>query len=693
MSAVVVTAYLSSAGAYLVLALLLACSWRRQRIGGLLIAAATVSLLWSAFLAYTAWRGAIATSWLFLADAVRYGAWFGFLVALLSLGDRAVWLRWGGRVAHAAWIAIALYCLSSGAGLLRLVSVPFFLGAPVIGMLVLALGGLMLLEQLYRNADPARRWSLKFLVLGLGALFAFDILMYSDAALYGFISANLWIARGFVNALVVPLIVVAAARNRKWAVPVGISRKAVFYTSTLFVVALYIVAAAAGGYFVRIYGGDWGRVAAITFAFFAGLLLLILVSSGQARARFRLFLYKNFFSLRHDYREQWLRLTAALAGGGPDLPLRAIQGLAGTMESPGGALFLRRGSEGFEARQQWNMPAASGMTFKTDPAFVEFVRQRQWIYDFTEPPPLQDSSFAAPAELVAIPHVWLLVPLLVGEELIGFVALAQGRARRRLDWEDIDLLRTAGRPVASLLAQAENARRLAEAQQFEGFNRLTTFMMHDLKNLVAQQSLMLKNAERHRHNQDFVDDMIATTANAVERTNRILEQLRSGSASGARNRVRLRSTVEKAVQSSCAYEPQPTVKVDATDVFVQADAERLASVLGHIIRNAQEATSGDAREVVVQAQRDGDRVCVEIRDNGCGMDQDFMQTRLFKPFFTTKGSKGMGIGAYQAKEYIDSLGGRMTVMSAPGRGTTVRLILPIDDPDDNQAAVVTQRRA
>lgn len=687
MNTVVTSSYLCDAGAYLVLALLLVGSWRRQRIGGFLILAVATSAAWGAFLAYAAWRGGVAASWLFVADALRYGAWFGFLTALL--GSRGVpgWIRTVKIVPHASWIALALYGLSAGVAPIFGVVVPYYLVAPVIGMLVLALFGLMLLEQLYRNVSPSKRWALKFFVIAMGTMFAYDIFMYSYAALYGHINGNTWAARGFINTLVVPLLAVAAARNRKWAVPIGVSRRAVFYSTSLFVVTLYVFATAVGGYFVRIYGGDWGRVAEITLACFAGLLLLVLVFSGQVRARFRLFLYKNFFSYRHDYREEWIRLTAALAGGEAELPLRAIHALARIMESPAGALFVRDDFGSFVSRETWNMPGANGVSLAAEEPAFEFMRRREWIYDVTNDSPMRDPPPAVPHSLATLPRAWLMVPLILDEELTGFVVLAEARARRRLNWEDIDLLRTAGRQVASTLAQQDNARRLAEAQQFEGFNRLTAFMMHDLKNLAAQQALMLENAERHKTNPAFIDDMLATAANAVRRTNRILEQLKSDRRPGLRGRVCLMTTIEQAIANCVVADPKPVLTDGNEDAYVLADADQLASVLGHLIRNAQEAVTEEGR-VELRLRREGNEASVEVRDNGRGMDEDFIRTRLFKPFFTTKGSRGMGIGAYQAKEYVQSLGGRLSVTSSPGAGTTVRLTLPLDPSDrrDPQSA-------
>jgi putative PEP-CTERM system histidine kinase len=241
------------------------------------------------------------------------------------------------------------------------------------------------------------------------------------------------------------------------------------------------------------------------------------------------------------------------------------------------------------------------------------------------------------------------------------------------------LLRVAGSQVASTLAQAADAQRLAETRQFEGFSRLTAFLMHDLKNVAAQQSLLLQNAERHKHNPAFVEDMLTTVANSVRRISRLLEQLRGDTATGVRGNVRLATVIDKALGECLAQSPKPEYQPAAEDLWVRADAEQLATVLGHVIRNAQDAAQAGGR-VTLRATRAAGSVAIEIEDDGAGMDEEFIRNRLFKPFFTTKSSKGMGIGAYQAREYVRSMGGAISVSSTPGQGTVFAIRLPLTDP-------------
>lgn len=689
---IIIASYLTAAVAFLGGTALLGVGWRGQRTGALLILAMLVAALWGLFLAYVEWTGSVAVNWVLLAEVLRYGAWLLFVGALFSAWPMSGLLRDMRIGAHAIWIAVALYCLWPVAGLAFGSTPSFAVNVPMAGVLVLALGGLVFLEQIYRNVQVEQRWALKFLVIALGAMFAFDIFLYSYALLYRQFNISAWAARGFIDALLVPLLMVAAARNSKWSLEVSVSRGVVFYSSSLLVVAFYIIATAIGGYYVRLYGGDWGRVAEITLICFALLVVLVIAFSGQARSRLRVFLHKNFFSFRHDYREEWLRLTATLSAGDTDLPQRAVRAIAQVMDSPAGALFMPDEAGEFVAEAHWNLSAAATMKFAGDSPAFEFMRANRWIYDLTEPPPQGDERLRAPDELTHLPRVWLLVPLVLEERLVGVVVLVHARARRAFDWEDIDLLRAAGSQVAGTLAQAADARRLAEARQFEGFNRLTAFLMHDLKNIAAQQSLLLQNAERHKRNPAFVDDMLATVANSVRRIGHLLEQLRGGAAPAAQGRVQLAAVIERAIGECRAQSPQPEFAPPGEELWVRADTEQLATVLGHVIRNAQDAAKAHGH-VTLRLERRAAHAAIEIEDDGPGMDEDFIRNRLFRPFFTTKASRGMGIGAYQAREYVRSLGGTLHVDSTPGEGTVFAIELPLAEPAGDATASDTLRVA
>jgi putative PEP-CTERM system histidine kinase len=308
------------------------------------------------------------------------------------------------------------------------------------------------------------------------------------------------------------------------------------------------------------------------------------------------------------------------------------------------------------------------------------MRSRRWIVDLAEragKPSLYDH--------VAVPRWmeddrrWRIVsPIFRLDQLIGFFVLFDPPPPFDLVFEDRDLLNTMGQHVATMLAQHDADRRLAEMNQFETYNRLTAFVMHDLKNCAAQLSLVVGNAVRHRHNPEFFDDAIATIANTSERITRLIEQLsRRATTPASAPPVRLSELVAAAVERCQARKPRPEFAAgEQCQCLVSADREQLVAAIEHVVRNAQDAT-GEGGKVRVSISDTATQARVAISDDGSGMDSEFVKHWLFRPFHSTKGAKGMGIGAYQARELALSLGGDVEVDSRPGSGTTFSFILPV----------------
>jgi putative PEP-CTERM system histidine kinase len=243
-----------------------------------------------------------------------------------------------------------------------------------------------------------------------------------------------------------------------------------------------------------------------------------------------------------------------------------------------------------------------------------------------------------------------------------------------IDWEVRDLLKTAGAQAASYLGQIELAEALLEARKFDAFNRMSAFVVHDLKNLVAQLQLLLRNAERHSDNAEFQRDMLETVRHVVGRMTDLLSHLRAGETPVENARSVDLAAIARRVQRSKGG-LKPGVDLDATQpVFALGHEERLEQVLAHLVQNALDATPPDGR-VRLAVRGEAEFAVAEIQDNGVGMTQEFVRDRLFRPFQTTKAS-GMGIGGYESHQYVTSIGGRLLVESTPGEGTTIRVLVP-----------------
>jgi putative PEP-CTERM system histidine kinase len=218
---------------------------------------------------------------------------------------------------------------------------------------------------------------------------------------------------------------------------------------------------------------------------------------------------------------------------------------------------------------------------------------------------------------------------------------------------------------------------LLEVRKFDSFNRMSAFVVHDLKNIVAQLSLMLKNAERHRENPEFQQDMLMTVNHSVERMRKLMMQLREGATPLEGPRGIDLADVVRRIQSAKSGQGRDVELSIEERLIARGHEDRIERVVGHLVQNALDATEHGGR-VWLRLARQGAHALVEVGDTGRGMSPEFVRERLFKPFQTTKPT-GMGIGAYESFQYVHELGGKLSVDSAVDVGTQVDLLLPLFD--------------
>ncbi|MDR0578157.1 MAG: PEP-CTERM system histidine kinase PrsK [Candidatus Accumulibacter sp.] len=669
---------------FAVFAIFHAAGWKTSLRGRALFLAVILSALWGfSGLAFALTGHAAFLAGSLFSDLLRYGAWFGFLLALLPeiSAGRGASPRWSAP----ASIGAVLLAVGVIAQAMMLLNASLGGIAPrrvvLLDALAMAVFALALLERLWRNVSRELRWNIKPLCLGLGGAVLFDLYLFSEALLFGQVDRDAFSIRGFVHALTVPLIALSTSRSKDWKKRFALSQRAALQSASLVAVGVYLMFMSAAGYYVRYFGGEWGRAFQLALLFAALLLLGALGLSGAMRARLRVLVGKHFFSYRYDYREEWLRFTSALSSldGSTEMGLRVIKGLAGMVESPAGALWLKDSSGRFHAQSaRWNMPE-NPATEDAESSLCAFLASSGWIINLEEyrVAPHRYDSLELPAWLSDVPNAWLIVPLAVGSEMIGFAILATARAAMELNWEVNDLLKTAGRQAGAFLGQMRATEALLEVRKFDAFNRMSAFVVHDLKNIVAQLSLMLKNAERHRDNPEFQQDMLMTVEHAVERMRQLMMQLREGATPLDSPRGIDLAGVILRIQAAKSRQGRE-IGVELVDKAVaKGHEDRVERVIGHIVQNALDATEQGGR-VWIRMEKREEGALVLVRDTGHGMSPEFLRERLFKPFQTTKPA-GMGIGAYESFQYVHELGGKISVESEVGAGTAVSLLLPLFD--------------
>jgi putative PEP-CTERM system histidine kinase len=314
-----------------------------------------------------------------------------------------------------------------------------------------------------------------------------------------------------------------------------------------------------------------------------------------------------------------------------------------------------------------------------DDPVVEYVSREVWLID-SEEYDLEPSIYKGleiDGWLSANNQSWLLVPLISRQQVLGLILLYRSPGSPSLNYEDRDLLKMVGNHIAVHVAQEMADRQLSEARQFETYNKMSAFLMHDISNLVAQLSLVVKNAEKHKRNPEFVDDTIETIANSVGRMQLLLAQLKRSAASAGHRCTNVLEAVCVAVENCAGVLPEPGIDSVDEDAAVSVDPKQFEMVLSHLIKNAQDACTEDGT-ITIGVQSDADQVIISVSDNGCGMSQQYIQNHLFRPFDSTKGSQGMGIGVYQSREFAKKFGGDLSADSVEGQGTTMKLVLPLE---------------
>ena len=651
----------------------------RARLVFVMATCATVA--WAALGAADRWVSSFTPGYLAaLFDSVRQLLWCLLLLSLLQPAEgakdrpREMWtLKWAtGLIAGfaiAVWLAQVWQDDFNAAK-----SWPSLAASLAFGVL-----GLVLVEQLFRNLPEDSRWGAKPLCLALGMGFGYDLYLYSEAVLLGRLDPDGLSVRGAVSVIAVPLLMSATRGRSDWMRRLQVSRSVAFHSATLVLVGVYLLFMAGVGYYVRYFGGEWGRalqLALITGAFVA---LAAIMLSGALRSRLKVFVSKNFFSYRYDYREEWLKFTRTLASNHAPQEVGAliVRGLSNLVETPAGDLWTTNGAAvDFRQTARWNVPAVTARE-PVQSSFGEFLKSKGWVIDMQEyrNSPRRYGSLVLPTWLLSRGEAWLVVPLAVGDELLGFVTLDRPRTSVELNWEVRDLLKTAAQQAAGYLSQMRATEALLEARKFDAFNRMSAFVVHDLKNIVTQLSLMMKNAQRLHANPEFQQDMLLTVESSLEKMRRLMLQLREGATPpGNAHGVDMAAVLQRLDLMARGRGRQLELNCDE-GLFTRGHEDRLERVLGHLVQNAFDATPADGR-VWIAARRHSGQVLVEVGDTGTGMDEDFVQNRLFRPFGSTK-HDGMGIGSYESHQYIRELGGAIDVQSQPGVGTVMRIVLPL----------------
>ncbi len=568
--------------------------------------------------------------------------------------------------------------------------------------MLFAIGAVVLVHNLYTGTAPEARWGLSLPMAALAAMWTYDLNLYTIGYIAEAQQTGLISVRGAAVAALSPVFAMASRRNSNWRI--RLSRSVTFQSVSLMAIGVYLVAMIILATAIQLVGGDYARLAQITVIVGMSLTAMIVLPSGNFRAWLNVVIAKNFFQHRYDYRSEWMRFADTIGFPSQDAaPFheRVIKSLADIFDAPAGLLLTRDEGSRLVLQARWNWSTADVPTYASNSQTIPFFEGTGHILLMDD---VRDGSDdrcdprAIPQWLYDESRAWAIVPLVHFGRLAGIAVLARPPLKRSLDWEDLDMMRVVGRQLASYLAEATSQQALAESRQFEQFNRRFAFVMHDIKNLVSQLSILSRNAEKHANNPEWQADMVETLKSSVDKMNDLLKRLSQHSQ--ARNAKIEQFDVEEKVMG-VIHSKRLLYPIDAdlsSGLLAFADAGRVETILNHLLQNAIEATA-DGSPIRISASRQGHEIAIRVSDSGCGMTEAFVANQLFKPFESTK-EGGFGIGAYEARALAQSLGGNLRVDSRLGKGTRMTLLLPSSPPentsepkDENEGAESTMDKA
>jgi len=554
----------------------------------------------------------------------------------------------------------------------------FFLGnAGYIFNLILLFYSIMsiiYLESTLRSSIGLDRWKIKYTIFGAGTCVALNIFYFSHALLYRAMNMHLLPVRAGIMFISVLLVGISLFRHKNMDIELTVSRKILYRSLSLILVGVYLLGLGLLGQGMQYLGPEVGNSITTFLGFVGAIMVLIVMFSERIRRRTVVFLNKNFFRQKYDYREQWLQFTRRISvkHSFDELHTAIATGFKEAIGARGVSLWLKE--KGHEKYHRVGTSKPDEPEIRPNRELVEFLSQTKWILDVRDPECKKIVSLTK--EFIDGTRASLIVPLLDTDDLIGFIALEDGLADYDYNFEDYDLLKNLSKQAVSAILNERLSAELTEAREMEAMGKLSSFILHDLKNAASMLSLIIQNAEEHIDNPEFQRDAIKAISNTSEKMNKIIGKLK---ALPKKPRLHLEYSdlgyYVKLVISQLNLNGNAELSFKELEpVKTRFDREEISKVIINLIINALEATCHQGKiEVVVG--KENSMGFVKVSDNGCGMSDEFIEKRLFIPFQTTK-KEGLGIGLYQSKVIVETHSGKLRVVSQEGRGTDFIVYLP-----------------
>ena len=542
------------------------------------------------------------------------------------------------------------------------------------GVMIYCVIALIHLEAAFSVTSTSDRWRIKLEVIGVGSILAVMIFYFSQGLLYRSINMNLIPVRS--GAFIVAAILVGYSRIfRGNGVRITVSRYVLYRSLSLILVGLYLLFLGLIGEGMRYLGASFSRDLAIFIAFTAGIIMLIILFSERLRRRAKVLINKHFYANKYDYRTEWLNFTTRLTSCRNIADVRDVilSTFRETFGLNGASLYLLDDNKKRYV-QVANQSMYGEMTeLKPSEALISYFRDRDRVLN-----PLDGEYMPDADETLFINRTGarLLVPLMNNGRIEGIVVFGEQLAEENFIYEDFDLMKTIAGHAALAMHNFRLSEELAETREVAAVAKISSFVIHDLKNHTTTLSLLLDNARDYLDDPEFQEDMIKSIRNTLTKMKDLIQRLKTVPEKQELNPVHtdINFLAEKTVCEVMKIKPDIKIEYDGTSAVSVVDAVEIRKVILNILLNAVEAVGEDG-VISVETGSNGDMTYVRVEDNGCGMTEDFINNNLFKPFRTTK-EKGLGIGLYQCRQIVDAHGGRIEANSVEGKGSVFTVYLP-----------------
>jgi putative PEP-CTERM system histidine kinase len=614
-----------------------------------------------------------------LIEILRYIGWPLILINLLMYSQKKrLPVHWLASMYIPIVVILAILIQSLNNPLTSFMQITSWLYIKII----LCLAGIVIAEQLLRHDDASR--VSKLVALVAITQLAYDMLVFLNVLLFVSENNSLWHSRGVINSatsLILALAIIIYPFQQQQDSKFQLSRSIIIFNTSFILAGIFLVFMALLGLVVNLFNVEWAEVSKILLYVMSIFSIVALSFLEKFRLHTTVWISKNFFINKYDYQKQWIELDSQLSQKRDDNNSYeiALSTMTSLFNCSSGGIWLK-GQQFYSPVALKNLELPSSRAIEANNShFIQLMTKDEWVFQTPKNTGIYDkkNNKYLPKWFINTNDAWTIIPLNTHQGLIGFAVLCKKSANTTLTWEDLDILKLTGRQIGSYISSYQASEKLIQNQQFDLFNKITAFAIHDIKNLIAQQGLMLNNAEKFKHQPEFVDDVILTISNSVEKMNQLLVKLQ-GDPHGKLESINIEKLLENAIEMNSSSLPTPILSVvKGDDALVMADKDKLQMALYHLIKNAQDATD-DSGTITIKLTTENDDLWLEVKDTGCGMNESFIKEKLFKPFSSTKQDQGMGIGAYQIRELIHSLQGEIFVESTVKKGTKFSIYLPLN---------------